>query len=493
MALRVTRQHNEVLAAGDGELRVTRQYVDVLAEGEGEVRVTRQHVEVLTQAWQIIEKDLSHNLSLTQTAVRDPMNFARSASSALGLSQEAVSLQTFFMDVESEMNLTSVVSRVHEASASNAMSLAQQIIKFYIKDNFIPVESVMALTQQADWEVGLYQHVTHNMVLTQQVEWQGPHYLYINTYFPLLTQGVESSFGCPWGPVEIETSLGLSSAVGRTVELSVNTVITLTQDMYRHQTPASTMNLVQSLTWGKTMGLAPTELDLNQTVNLTSVLTRSLTHTSVVGHALTYSIDTACGKKQYTPYIGESTIPGTPTPPALSEPLIQNDPATTRFKLVYPALAATTDSVELRAPELDNIDRLAFNRISRETRGGKLTVFTDPIWPKVQTIITTFVGLTKTEVDTLLAFFITHIGEEIGMQDWEGREWVGVITTPNEAAVQDGKERWTITYEFEGVLVDSYIPSDKMNLVDSVSMTVDYQRGITHDLDLSQEVLFLKV
>ena len=63
------------------------------------------------------------------------------------------------------------------------------------------------------------------------------------------------------------------------------------------------------------------------------------------------------------------------------------------FRLFYPAVGTVTDSVTLRAPNLGNKDRLSFNRILRETRGGTLVVFADPIWPKIQTLVLTFSGL----------------------------------------------------------------------------------------------------
>ena len=79
-----------------------------------------------------------------------------------------------------------------------------------------------------------------------------------------------------------------------------------------------------------------------------------------------------------------------------------------------------TDSVTLRAPNLGNKDRLSFNRIVRETRGGTLIVFADPIWPKLETLVLSFSGLSSTQSQQLLAFLETHLGEEIGLLDWEG-------------------------------------------------------------------------
>lgn len=497
MSLRVTRQHNEILAAGVGELRVTRQHAEILAGGDGKVRVTQQYVEVLAQTWEIIEESLSSSLNLAQTAIRDPLDFNRNVSSTVNLSQSLQYGQTIFKSAANAMNLTSVVSRVQEANASNTMNLAQQIIKNHIIQDFFPLASVINFSQQVDWWVGLYQSVIHNLVLTQQLEWQGPHYFYINTYLTNLNQTADAYQGCPWLPVEFEDNLNLASVLNRTQTLDVNNAISMTHDMYRLHTPESILNLVQTVEGAKTKSVPITDLNLSQTVDFSGIFQRALEHTTVIGHALTYYVENPCTDKQYAPYVGENTISDAPTPPSINEPFVPNDPTTTRFKLVYPALAEPTETVELRAPELDNIDRVAFNRISRETRGGKLTVFADPTWPKVQTVIVTFIGLTKTEVDDLLSFFVSHIGEEIGMQDWEGREWVGIITTPNEAAVQDGKSctgmGWTVTFEFEGVLIESYTPGDNLNLVDTLNVEMLYNRGVTHELDLIQTAVYIKV
>ena len=80
------------------------------------------------------------------------------------------------------------------------------------------------------------------------------------------------------------------------------------------------------------------------------------------------------------------------------------------FQLFYPADGAVTDSVTLRAPNLGNKDRLSFNRILRETRGGTLIVFADPIWPKIQTLVLTFSGLRSVQAQQLLAFLDSASG-----------------------------------------------------------------------------------
>jgi hypothetical protein len=179
---------------------------------------------------------------------------------------------------------------------------------------------------------------------------------------------------------------------------------------------------------------------------------RTFTHDNAIGHALTWLIDSPCGRKQYTPFQGENTIPLDVSPPrnTLADP--QGEAST--FKLYQPDLGVHTSEVELRQPELDNRDRNAFSRVSQETRGGKLLVFADPTWPKIRTLAVTIVGLTETKVDELQTFIQSTVGQVIGLTDWEGRLWSGFITNPNEQATQDGKERWTVTFEFEGEMLN---------------------------------------
>ena len=130
------------------------------------------------------------------------------------------------------------------------------------------------------------------------------------------------------------------------------------------------------------------------------------------------------------------------------------DPAAPEhFALFYPATGSPTDMLVLRDPEFGNKDRLQFNRICRETHGGTLVVFADPMWVKTQNLVLTFSALTEEQAAALLAFMEDHLGLEIGLWDWESRQWVGVITNPNEPVVQDSKESYTGALEFEGQLV----------------------------------------
>ena len=177
------------------------------------------------------------------------------------------------------------------------------------------------------------------------------------------------------------------------------------------------------------------------------VAQRSAESTITLTQSLTYGYETIGIRFQYHPLIGEGAS-DSPSP-TLAGPM---SGVTVPFQLVYPATGTATDTVTLRAPALGNKDRLSFNRVLRETRGGTLIVFADPMWPKIQTLVLNFVGLTQSEAQDLLTFMETYLGQEVGMIDWEQRYWTGIITVPDQPVTEDSRGRFSASFEFEGEL-----------------------------------------
>jgi hypothetical protein len=198
----------------------------------------------------------------------------------------------------------------------------------------------------------------------------------------------------------------------------------------------------------------------------------------VIEQSFNYFNPTIITKRTYSPFVGPGTA-GNPIPP----PAILVPPnlalAPKEFTLVYPASGTPTDTLKLRAPEFGNKDRLKYNRICRETRGGTLVIFADPVWPKLQIEVLTFSALTPKQAQDLLKFMVNHIGLEIGMWDWEGRYWVGVITNPNEAIIQDSKYSFTASLEFEGYVGTVPTPASlpTVTAFTLVSLNQPYQVG----------------
>ncbi len=191
-------------------------------------------------------------------------------------------------------------------------------------------------------------------------------------------------------------------------------------------------------------------LHIGDLASVSVVRSLSVTDHIVVEQSFVYILPYTLVKRDYHPFVGTGTNGDPAPPPSTLIPNLKSG----EFSLYYPPLpAAPADIVILRKPEFGNKDRLQFNRISRETRGGTLVVFADPMWPKTQTLVLTFAALKPFQAFNLQRFMETYIGLEIGLMDWEGRQWTGVIINPNDPVVQDSKYSFTGSFEFEGQLV----------------------------------------
>lgn len=205
--------------------------------------------------------------------------------------------------------------------------------------------------------------------------------------------------------------------------------------------------------------------DLNVLTAISSLLDETLDHTATVTidrfnipatntldlkHSVAYTIIRDTTPCYYAPFIGTSAGDTTPPRPLLPEQRIPQLPGI-RFRLVYPPFdtGATIDTVDLRAPSFGNRERLEPTRIQRESVGGTLHIFADPIWPKVHMLQMQFQALKTVVARDLLRFIERWIGQEIGIYDYEGRIWKGVITNPTEAVVHDRRESWSATLEIE--------------------------------------------
>jgi hypothetical protein len=148
----------------------------------------------------------------------------------------------------------------------------------------------------------------------------------------------------------------------------------------------------------------------------------------------------------YSPFVGSTTDPAAPQNILKNQPVI--DSARRGVTLFYPWSAPTT-ALDLRGPDFGNRNRLEFQRINRETRGGTLIIWADPIWPKNERLVLNFAGLTEAEGQSALDFIALSLGKEIGFTDWEGNTVHGVIMTPSEPLVRDGRHSLSLGLEIE--------------------------------------------
>jgi hypothetical protein len=245
---------------------------------------------------------------------------------------------------------------------------------------------------------------------------------------------------------------GILASAENTLSITQNAWITEVGIAY------STLVLTQSAVAQSGKPIA-SNLEIEQSASVTVVRNRTLESNLQMSHSASYVLVRAGGVQfcQYAPMVGASDDPDAPEPPSttIQEPL---EGILVPFQLVYPPEGGVTDAVSLRAPNLGNKDRLSFNRIQRETRGGTLTVFADPDWPKTQTLVLDFSGLLKVEATALLDFMESYLGEEVGMIDWEQRYWRGFITTPEEPIIEDRFDQFSASFTFEGELDPTWSP-----------------------------------
>jgi len=343
------------------------------------------------------------------------------------------------VSISQNLGLTDVASRAYTVNADSTISMNQIVSEFNYVGDRQPVGHSLNLTQTVQTLAGIA--LEQSLGITDSVAVQAPIKPAINHFL-----GLGHHTSTPHRAWFTE-NLGITDLVRTPIPQALSNTINMTDlvDMIR---PVSTMNITQAVSVGK-------GFDVTSNINIThnnvvlSNWIRSVGDPTGIGHSLTYYSDSPCNRKQYTPFQGDITSNTDTTPPP-NELQTPQGSLTDRFSLYYPAVGGRTYEVTLRAPELDNRDRNAYTRVNRETRGGKLSVFADPDWPAVRTLAVTIIGLTETEVDELQTFLQATVGMEVGLTDWEGRIWVGFVTNPQEVATQDGKNRWTVTMEFQG-------------------------------------------
>ena len=147
--------------------------------------------------------------------------------------------------------------------------------------------------------------------------------------------------------------------------------------------------------------------------------------------------------KLYSPYSGGDTPVIRPVVPAMER---KTDVV---FYTPIGPFCTATDSLTLRTPNFGDRDRNKLARINRESRGGSLTVFRDPKWPKERTLVMDFSGIKDSEVDDVIAFLENTLGQQISFRDWNSRVWTGFITNPDSAITRTGVNRNDIALEME--------------------------------------------
>jgi hypothetical protein len=400
---------------------------------------------------------------------------AASAESILSLTAEAGRNNLLSASAESTLSLTATAAtgRPLSAAGTSELELTDEATVLHLVPVLADAWDWLPLWDQADVVVVRALSAQNTIELAQSEHTARPWYVSAETaiqttelvYDPEVDDLVEQVTGLDVSAAvarpltaSAQHSIPLSQSASvykvkpTAIEVSAESVLELLGEVgTRNQTgeAGNWLVLSQNASVDK-CNLAKSALDLTTEAAVLLSVSRGAASALNLRQAAAYSIVFGGVLQQYNPFVGAGT-PESPLPPSVTVGPAEHTPIP--FRLFYPAEGVVTDSLTLRAPNLGNKDRLSFNRILRETRGGTLIVFADPIWPKIQTLVLTFSGLRSVQTQQLLVFLDAHLGEEIGLLDWEGRVWKGIITSPTDPVVQDGRDNFSASMEFEGELV----------------------------------------
>lgn len=434
---------------------------------------------------EILLADASNALSLTDSAVA--FNLHVYATSALALTDTSdtrekprsatTTIDTLTSTATAEVVHNAISELVLTSTAVSAMvgKRAENELEFEHEARSVSVkvgaeEHVIALTQEATSNIKMLS-IEDALALSDTLFVNRPWYasaeselITVEEEFDLETftlievvTGLQDSATCTLISVRPTSNIISFSteAIGSHVradgiDCEAESVLSLTQQVWNSIAPSASSKLALSQSATATTSRAAlselSTLDVAaQVVVIRGVLASNGLELQQAVSFIFEKSDTLC---TYSPFIGSSSDPNAPAPPPATYPAAGGTPG---FRLQYPATGPVTDQLVLRAPNLGNLDRLSMTRINRETRGGTLIIYADPIWPKVETLVLSFSGLSEQEGQNLLAFMENYLGQEIKLIDWEDRLWRGVITNPSDPVVPDGPGcKYTASFEFEG-------------------------------------------
>ncbi|KKM96678.1 hypothetical protein LCGC14_1175720 [marine sediment metagenome] len=208
----------------------------------------------------------------------------------------------------------------------------------------------------------------------------------------------------------------------------------------------SYLNLQQEAVCHKVQDVIST-LELDYTLGVDGVFPRAASNQLGLRSVVSYILIDFCN---YTPGIGAGSFDYTP-PSVVAPTLVRRSTTVFTWPYTIPVL-----TLGLRNPDMDNVEQFESTRINRRTRGGTLDLFRDESWPKVQRLIFSFSWLceeTRKQRSGLFEFLERSIGQEIGILDFESRQWRGVILTPSTAISEPKFNGFAVSLQFEGELV----------------------------------------
>jgi len=198
-------------------------------------------------------------------------------------------------------------------------------------------------------------------------------------------------------------------------------------------------------------------LVLTQTLSETQILNFASSSTVSLDNVLTYFINNeTLGPDlcNYAPGIGAGPLAPSPVAPTLTR--------RSTILLWYP-FDNPIKTLELRNPQFDDVEQLEFRRVNRLTRGATRKFFRDPAWPSAQRLIYSFDNLKEVKRSEYFDFLKLSLGKEIGLLDFESRQWYGILLTPQSPVQHEDRPGLNISFEFEGITGYAPLSTDMSN------------------------------
>lgn len=463
-----------------GNLRVTQQYVSVLGRATGGLRATQVYVSVLGPSHTASQYEVGASSAITlDVAASSPIKSAQatspislsnqtrstslevSASNALTL-QSAAKPSIRFLNAINSVFLNGFGQASHlTVSATSSLTLSQFLDTPLLSRTLI---SALSLGQSAVGEGPRIAQAVSSLSLSQSA--RRPNQTAIATNQLLLIDAMhlaQELADTPFSILALDQST--SGWTGQVQAVSGLTLGQLTDMQIKSRSLAAAIAVAQSAVAelvpadpksaqnGLTLAVAAAafrvlvtrnEISLNQSVTLN--FSRLLTASNAIQTSQSFTYETnRLSDKQYNPQTGDGS-PINPIAPTLER---RHD-----VELYYPDLGTKVYSILLKTPEFGNLDRNAYTRINRESRGGSLTVFSDPKWPKTRSLLLSFVGVKDSEKSALKTLLRETIGVRIGFRDWEGRVWTGIVLNPDTPFTKNRRFGFDISLELMAELSD---------------------------------------
>jgi hypothetical protein len=167
---------------------------------------------------------------------------------------------------------------------------------------------------------------------------------------------------------------------------------------------------------------------------------------SCIKQHVSFKIEGGCAEKEYSPFVGSSEDDGYEEIELDAPELIEAG----KIVFTYPATSPTI-TLELKSPAFGNTDAIQFSLIDRTTRGGDRILFSDPDWPTAEILDFTIENAKRQQMLDFVDFVNASLGKEIGLLDWEGRSWRGVIIAP-QSPITETVGGYTIVVRFQGAI-----------------------------------------